>query len=140
MVWIESVGDLGGVVTEVMDRFAGERKTFREAPEGEEFHFMKSIIFTAPTTYAASDLKEFLECLKRVSIGCLYNHIFEARLRPPLGRADFSHWLEHGLNEGDLARKIERLDPYTYTLEGLRKKIVHLVERRLGSGVQDASV
>jgi hypothetical protein len=118
-------------IRSAIDEFLEKKRELREAPSGEEFHFMKCILFTIPTEYVAYDLKEFSECLKQVSIHCLYNHIFTARLRPPLGVNDFSHWLRASLEEKDLAKKIEKLDPYTYTMEGLRKKIAHLVERRL---------
>jgi hypothetical protein len=119
-----------------IDEFLEKKRDVREAPAGEEFHFMKCILFTVPTEYVAHDLKEFLECVKHVSIHSLYNHIFTARLRPPLGVNDFSHWLGASLGEKDLAKKVEKLDPYTYTMEGLRKKIAHLVEKRL-QGVSD---
>jgi hypothetical protein len=114
-----------------IDQFLKKKHELRKAPPGEEFHFMKCILFTLPTEYKAYDLREFLACLKHVSIYCLYHHIFTARLRPPLGINDFSNWFKTSLGESDLAKKIEKLDPYTHTMEGLRNKIAQLVERRL---------
>ena len=130
-VRFSSLGALREAIVSAIDGFLGKNPPLRKAPPGEEFYFMKCVLFTLPTGYEASDLKEFLECLKRVSIGCLYNHVFEGRLRPPLGVNDFSNWLKNGLGESDLAKKIERLDPYTHTMEGLRKKIIYLIEKRL---------
>ncbi|PIU39741.1 MAG: hypothetical protein COT00_05375 [Candidatus Omnitrophica bacterium CG07_land_8_20_14_0_80_50_8] len=122
---------LRGALVGAIEEYLAKHKALRKAPEGEEFHFMKSIRFILPTVYSASDLGEFLDCLTHISPSCLYNHIFGARLRPPLGESDFSNWLKNSLGETELAGKIERLDPYTYTMEGLRKKIIHLIEKRL---------
>lgn len=105
-------------------------KDFREAPEGEEFHFIKSVSFIFPTPYFVSDLQEFTAVLKKITIHSIYFHMFEARIRLEKGTNDFSFWLE-GLGEKELAQKIARLDPYTHTMEGLRGKVIQLVENRL---------
>ncbi|MBI4430759.1 MAG: hypothetical protein HY587_03490 [Candidatus Omnitrophica bacterium] len=102
----------------------------KEANEGEEFHFMKSISFVFPTPYAVSTLEEFKEVLKKISIHSLYFHIFEARLRLERGTNDFSNWFE-SMGEDELARKVLKLDPYTYTMEKLREKLIRLIEDRL---------
>ena len=101
------------------------------APEGKEFHFMRAIRFSLPTEHYASDLREFLEGLNTVSISSLYLHIFEAKMRPPLGVNDFSHWFENELGETRLAEAVGRLDPYTQTMEGLRRRIAAMVETRI---------
>lgn len=103
----------------------------RKAPPGEKFYYMKCVLFNMPTCYRVHDLREFLEALKQVTTRSLYDHIFEARLRLPLGLNDFSHWLDTALGEKDLAAVIQKMDPYTQTLEGLRGRIVRAVERRL---------
>ena len=130
-VQFHTLGELRDAIAAEIDRHLEKQKTLRKAPPGEEFYFMKCILFTFPTTYVAYDLKEFLGCLERVSVGCLYNHIFEARLRPPLGMNDFSHWLKGSLGEEGLAKRIEGLDPYTHTMDGLRKNLISLIEKRL---------
>ncbi len=103
----------------------------RQAPEGREFHFMKSVSMILPTPYVARDLREFVEALRKLSLGSLYFHIFEARLR--LGRAsnDFSVWLEDSLNEPELAEQMARFDPYNYTLEATRSLLIQLIEKRI---------
>lgn len=104
----------------------------RLASENEIFHFMKSISFIIPTDYTACDLKEFVEILKKVTIDSIYFHMFESRLRLERKTNDFSLWLETSLGEKELANKILRLDPYTYTLEDLRKTIIRIIEKRIG--------
>jgi hypothetical protein len=115
----------------VLERSEKERESNRIAPEGEEFHFMKSVGFILPTHFIAFDLFEFGECIKKISSHSLYHHIFEARIRLERESDDFSNWLINQLHENDLARLISQLDPYTQTLEGLRKTILQHVDRRL---------
>lgn len=103
----------------------------RQAPAGQEFHFVKSVSFVTPTPYAAHDLRELVEVLRKLTLGSLYFHIFESRMR--LGRTsnDFSLWLADSLGEEQLADEIARLDPYNYTLEELRSLLIQLSEKRV---------
>jgi len=101
------------------------------ARAGEEFYFIKSISFVLPTIYAAYDLKEFVEVLKKVTIDSVYFHIFEARLRLEKPTNDFSFWIENSLGDKKLAAGISRFDPYTRTLDDLRQTIICMVEKRI---------
>lgn len=101
------------------------------AREGEYFHFMKSVSFILPTRYVAHDLPEFAEILKKITIDSIYFHVFESRLRLERGTNDFSFWIESSIGEKSLAREIARIDPYTRTLDNLRKTLIHLIERRV---------
>lgn len=103
----------------------------RRVPPGKEFHFMSAVRFSLPTRHRAWDLREFGEGLKKVGISSLYLHIFEARLRPPLGVNDFSHWFKTELGEDALASRVAGLDPYTRTTEGLRSLLLALIDARL---------
>jgi hypothetical protein len=96
--------------------------------EGEEFHFMSCRTFVFATDQQAADTAEFIQALRAISINSLYYHIFESRLR--LGKVgnDFSLWFESS-GQKKLAAEIAKLDPYTITLEGLRKKIIKTVEK-----------
>lgn len=98
----------------------------RQSPEGEEFHFMSSRIFVVPTGKIAGNIKEFRDFLKVVSIHSIYFHMFEAKLRLEKGDNDFSIWLRSAGKEEE-AEQISRLDPYTFTLEGLREKLLKIV-------------
>lgn len=103
----------------------------REAMLGREFCFMKSVSVVIPTPYVAHDLREFVEALRKISLGSLYFHVFESRLRLGRGLNDFTIWLQDSLEEGELGEEIARLDPYTYTLEGLRSAFIQLIEKRI---------
>jgi small-conductance mechanosensitive channel len=103
----------------------------REAMTGREFHFMKSVSVVLPTHYVVHDLREFVEALRKISLGSLYFHVFESRLRLGKGLNDFSTWMQDTLDEAELGDAIARLDPYTYTLEGLRLTLIQLIEKRI---------
>jgi len=99
-----------------------------DCPRGHEFHFMSSRTFAFPTSFTAHNVQEFVEILKQVTINSLYHHIFDAKLRLVKGENDFSRWFRDQ-GRTALADEIQKLDPYTYTLEGLRKRILELVEK-----------
>jgi hypothetical protein len=104
---------------------SAERKI--DCPRGEEFHFMACQTFAFPAPYVATNLREFRDMLEKASISSIYYHMFDARMRPELGNNDFSIWIrDNGYPE--LARAIQDLDPYSHTLEGLRKAVIRLVE------------
>jgi len=103
----------------------------RFSKEGEEFHFIKSVSFVLPTNYVAYDLKDFMDILEKISIDSIYYHIFEARLRLERNTNDFSNWIETSIGNEKLAKEISRLDPYTFTLDGLRNKLIKIVKRKI---------
>jgi hypothetical protein len=119
-------------VAELRSTFVGILETHLESLErvtvsvpGEDFHFMASRLFVLSTGMSAGNLGEFLDILGRVSVNSLYYHIFDAKLRLERGQNDFSAWFRD-LGFTDLAKDMQLLDPYTYTLEGLRRRIMVL--------------
>lgn len=129
-----SLGALRAALIAAMEPSLAGSLAAKEAPEGRAFHFLSAKRFSLPTAHSARDLGGFAAELKKVSLDSLYLHVFEARLRPPLLVNDFSHWLKEELGEAALADKLREMDPYTQTLEGLRARILDLVERRLADG------
>jgi len=122
---------LVSIIEEHLTAEAEHGNGHRDAPEGREFYFVKSVSVIIPTPYVAHDLREFVEVLWKLSLGSFYFHIFESRLRLSRGLNDFSAWLEDSLDEKELAQEIARLDPYNYTLEGLRASLIQLIEKRI---------
>jgi hypothetical protein len=76
------------------------------------------------------DLEEFVAVIKKITIQSIYFHIFESRLRLEKGNNDFSCWIGTNLGETETARRISELDPYSYTLEELRARILDIVRER----------
>ncbi len=94
---------------------------------GYEFQFMSCRTVTFPLRHEAANLAEFRTILKNVSIYTFYYHMFESKLRRGKKNNDFSDWFER-IGEEELAFRVSNLDPYTMTLEELRKKILNLIE------------
>lgn len=105
----------------------------KTVPEGQEFHFVKSVSVVFQTPYVAKTLSEFRDAISKVTVSSIYFHMFEARLRLERQTNDFSLWMAESLGEKEIASKISRLDPYTYTLEGLRARITALVDKKIKS-------
>lgn len=122
------LSDLRNRFLELLQNYLKQSKSAldRRCPEGEEFHFMSSHIFVISANKSAANVKEFIECLKSVSIHSIYFHMFEAKLHLEKGDNDFSVWLRSAGMEKE-ADEISGLDPYTFTLEGLREKIVEIL-------------
>jgi hypothetical protein len=116
------------IITTVEAYLEKNKKPLVDVNEGSEFYFIKSVSFIFPTKHTASNLREFVEGLKHIPIYSIYFHMFEARLRLEKGTNDFSCWLENEMGEPAFAAQIGRLDPYTYTMEGLRTKMIQLIE------------
>jgi hypothetical protein len=117
---------LFGIISNFLHEAGGR---LRECPPGDEFHFARAKSFILPTKLSSSTVREFREVLPHVSNTSLYFHFFQARLRLEKRTNDFSAWLE-SIGEQELAARIDRLNPYDYTLDELRTQIVHLAEGR----------
>jgi hypothetical protein len=72
-----------------------------------------------------------LEVIKKITIDSIYFHIFESRLRLEKMDNDFSNWIRNSIGDKELADEISGLDPYTYTLNGLRNKLIRMLENRI---------
>jgi hypothetical protein len=103
----------------------------RFADESRAFHFIKSMSFIFPTNYIVYNLSEFADVLQKISISSIYFHIFESRLRLEKEMNDFSLWIETSVGDSKLASEISKLDPYTYTMEDLRKTILKIIRRKI---------
>jgi uncharacterized protein DUF5752 len=97
----------------------------------EAFEFRSRLNLTLLTGEIAHDLREFRDGLERVSLNSISYHMFDARLRLEAGDNDFRKWFEQSLHYAQLAQALRSIDPYTHTEEGLRRRIVSLIERRL---------
>jgi Family of unknown function (DUF5752) len=104
---------------------AGERAAF------EPFYFSASEVIVIPTPFVAHDLAEFADAIRHVSLTSIHFHFIDARLRLKLDSNDFSLWLEHELDLGWVADRINRIDIYTSTLHDVRRAILRSVQSAL---------
>lgn len=125
-----TIHDLRQVLVETIEAYLKEHPEAKNrfADRDSLFHFVKSVSFILPMPYRVASLESFERVLKRVSISSIFFHMYEARLRLERGTNDFSYWLETALLKKELGDRIAALDPYAFTLEGLRKKIINILE------------
>jgi hypothetical protein len=121
--------EIAGIIADYIRKNPSIKLRF--ASPDKVFHFIRSISFILPTPYVAKDLRDFVEILKKITLDSVYFHMFEARLRLEKEANDFSFWLGTSLLKKELAAKIQSLDPYTYTMEDLRKKVIAIAEEEL---------
>ena len=124
MLAFRHLGDLRSAIVKVIENHLKQNEgPVRNCPNREEFRFCKSKSFVMPTGVIANDPPDFFAKLPLVANTSLYYHFFEARLRLGVPSNDFSQWLEW-LGETKTARQIEELDPYIYTLDELKQRII----------------
>jgi hypothetical protein len=129
LLTIGSVRDLReAIIATIEKHLDADRKTRRECPPGDEFHFCEAKSFIVPIGQVAHTIPEFFQIIEQVTNACLHFHFFEARLRLEHPTNDFSQWLGD-LGESGLARKIDRLNPYDMTLDELKHEIVRAGRR-----------
>jgi hypothetical protein len=112
----------------VIEEHLAERECTARAPDNMDFYFMRANSVVVRTPYTASDLPSFRDALEKISIGSLYHHLFESRMKPGVRLNDFSDWLEDHLGLPALARQVARLDPFFFTLEEIRKRLLAIVQ------------
>ncbi|MBI2956150.1 MAG: hypothetical protein HYY26_02435 [Acidobacteria bacterium] len=126
----ETLEALRGDLVATLEEFlrAEPQRAYQKA--FEPFYFCEAVTVTVPTEWRAHNLGEFCEALRHISVHTLHYHFVTARLRGP-STNDFSAWLEHSLELAELADRIEHIDIYTNTLEGVRQRILEESRRWL---------
>jgi hypothetical protein len=97
----------------------------------EPFFFCEAIEVAVPLGVEARTLEEFRAGLGGLSHASLHYHFIASRLRLHLRTNDFSNWLETSLGLKVLARRVNRVDIYTNTLDSAQAKLVALVDEEL---------
>jgi hypothetical protein len=128
-----SLADLRGDLRRLVTDYCEAHPTGAQQSAFEPFYFSESVVVTVPLGVEASTLAEFRDALTRVSHDTFYHHFIASRLRLHLGTNDFSHWLATDLEAPDLARRVNRIDIYTNTLDTARDELIELVEGELHS-------
>ena len=115
----------------ILEEYLKQHPTVKDRMALEPFYFCASSSVVVPTSFVACNLAEFADALERISIHCVHYHFIEARLRLKLNSNDFSMWLEEQMGLKRTAELINRIDIYTSTLQGVRNRIVRIVETAL---------
>ena len=123
-----SIQDLREQLVRVMEDYLEKNPKAATRPAMEPFYLMAADLVVIPTPYVARNLEEFADGLRQVSIHSIYYHYIDARLRLKLNTNDFSVWLEQELDLGQAGDRLNQIDIYTSTLEGVRRSILKVIE------------
>lgn len=93
------------------------------------FYLCDAVRMVYLTDRFAYNLQSLREELNSISVDSIYFHFIESRLHTQLETDDFSRWIEESLNMPDLAARIRNIDIHIYTLEGLRKRLIELIDK-----------
>ena len=131
---ITSVRELRDRFISTIEKHLERGGSRRSCPDGDEFHFCEAKSFIMPTGAVAHNVTEFFDQLEGATNACLHFHFFESRLRLERPSDDFSRWLSD-LGETRIAKAIERLNPYSMTLDELKAAIIRLRPRRQANAI-----
>jgi len=129
-----SIADLRERLVDILEDYLKKNSRAASRPAMEPFYMMAAELVVVPTPYVARNLEEFADGLRKVSIHGIYYHFIDARLRIKLNNNDFSVWLEKELDMGAAADRLNRIDIYTSTLEGVRRNILRTIESEIARG------
>lgn len=103
----------------------------RSARDEDRFFFCSAHSFVLPSGRRANNLEELANHIGRCSQNSLFFHFIEARLRVGEPINDFSVWIAQTIQNQQLADSVNALNPYIYTLDQLRSKIISLIETEI---------
>lgn len=113
----------------IITDYLKENRPPRAVREGKEFFFNEGITIVIPTGLQATNLEEFKTVLAEVDPSSIYYHFYEARFRLGKKEDDFSRFFSDCFGDdcSKLSDRIHRLDPYMFTAETLKQKLLALV-------------
>jgi len=126
-----SLADLRGDLTRLTADYCDGHPAEAGVSAFEPFYFCETVEVALPLGWTARTLEEFRGCVERLSHASFYYHFIASRLRLQLRTNDFSQWLSGSLGANDLARRVNRIDIYTNTLDSARQEMVDLIGREV---------
>jgi len=123
-----SLSSLRDRIVEIVEDYLKDNPASRDRKAVEPFYFCASEAVVIPTSLVAHDLSQFIEGLKQASIHSIYHHFIEARLRLKLISNDFSLWIDRELGFKNAAMRLNGIDIYTSTLDGVRNQIIRILQ------------
>ncbi|MBI2818440.1 MAG: hypothetical protein HYX73_00535 [Acidobacteria bacterium] len=124
-----SIEELRKILSSTVESYLKKNPQVADRPAFEPFHFCEAVEVVVPLKARAFTLAELAEGIKQLSLHTLHYHFISSRLRLRLRTNDFSHWIEDSLQLPDLAQRLNRIDFYMNTLEGVRKEILQVLDR-----------
>lgn len=117
------------IITDYIHKYPQSRNRQGKTP----FYLCQSVSVVMPTKHIAWGLEDFHKIIEKLGIRSIHYHLIEARLRLGIHTNDFSYWLRTSLKREELARRIEEIDIYLYSLEEIRRMILQKVKEEIES-------
>jgi len=124
-----SIEELRKILSSTVENYLRKNPQVADRPAFEPFHFCEAVEVVVPLEARAFTLAELAEGIKQLSLHTLHYHFISSRLRLLLRTNDFSHWIEDSLELPDLAQRLNRIDFYMNTLDGVRKEILQVLNQ-----------
>jgi hypothetical protein len=126
-----TIEEIRSRMVEILVQFLLSHPQAGDKSATEPFFFCASDVVVLPTKFIPDTVSGFIDGLKQVGLHSIHHHFIEARLRLRRLSNDFSTWLEQEAGLNQAAAKIEQIDIYTNTLEGVRLQIVRIVSEAM---------
>jgi hypothetical protein len=125
----KSIKEVRMALIKEIDSFLVDFPEPRDVVSGNEFYLNETVCLVFPVGVKARNLAEFLVAIGHIDEASIYYHFFDSRFRLGEGVVDdFSRWIEHGLEEMELADSIRTIDPFMHSIESIRTHIMEVVE------------
>ncbi len=125
---VVSLANLREALANRIEQHLQQNPQSADRPAFEPFHFCEAVEVTVPLDTQAHTLAELAGGVRQLSVQTLHYHFINSALRLGLRTNDFSHWIEHSLGLPELAAKLNRIDFYSNSLEGVRKQVLRTLE------------
>lgn len=128
-----NLGDLRADLLRVTDEFCNAHPNELERPAFEPLYFCETVEVTLPSLLEAHTLEDFREGLIHLSNMSFHYHFLVSRLRLQLSTNDFSQWFAKELGLETLARRTNRIDIYTNTLDSAKNRLLQYIDQELAA-------
>lgn len=120
-------------LVEIVERELDESEWVAYSRADRAFHFVKSQIVVFDTGIVLDTPESLRDAVHKMSSGNIFYHFIDARRRTPMGKDDFSAWLEgYGERYRGLIESLGSIDPYFSSLEEIRNILEEIFSRHLG--------
>jgi hypothetical protein len=125
---INSIEELRHSLVSAVEHYLSSNPQVADRPAYQPFYFCEAIEVIVSLDSQAYTLQELAAGIRQLSLHTLHHYFITSRLREPLQINDFSHWIGDDLELPELAAKLNGIDFYMNTLDGVRKEILQTIE------------
>jgi hypothetical protein len=111
----------------IIEAYREEKPRSFSKTADEPFYLYDVMRIVYLTDKFAYDLKSLRDILTGISIYSIYYHFIESRIYARRRSDDLSLWIQDELKLPEVAKRVRRIDITVYTIEGLRSKLIEVL-------------